>query len=227
MVKAGLLNHITSKNVEIYATSLLERTVSLSIEKPQEMLTRNFPRISKILYFVSTQLPLPHIKIDPSVKQAMRAFLDETWQEVEDYYSEVENEYANNYKAKQLPLDGYLSLKSSSEMQFNLVVSCPAISRFINLVVRYDILLKKIDYYWLSGYMDDVTRLQVAKLLDNKLRKLTTNISIINKALITKKFNSLGFGGKDELTRDEIAKQQAEAVAENDSEIIENEESVA
>ena len=75
--------------------------------------------------------------------------------------------------------------------------------------------------------MDDVTRLQVAKLLDNKLRKLTTNISIINKALITKKFNSLGFGGKDELTRDEIAKQQAEAVAENDSEIIENEESVA
>ena len=212
---------------EIYATSQLERAVSISLEKPQAMLTRNFSRISRILYFVSTQLPLPHIKIDPSVKQAMRSFLDETWKEVEDYYSEVENEYTNNYKAKLLPLDGYLSLKSSSEKQFNLVVNCPAISKFINLVVRYDILLKKIDYYWLSGYMDDVTRLQLAKLLDNKLSKLTTNISIINKALITKKFNSLGFGGKDELTRDEIAKQQAEAVAENDSEIIEDEESVA
>ena len=193
---------MTSKKekVEIYATSQLERTVSLSLEKPQAMLTRNFPRISKILYFVATQLPLPHIKIDPSVKQAMQSFLNETWQEVEDYYSEVENEYTNNYRAKLLPLDGYLSLKSSSEKQFNLVVSCPTISKFIDLVVRYDILL---------------------------LRKLTTNISIVNKALITKKFNSLGFGGKDELTRDEIAKQQAEAAAENDSEIIEDEESVA
>ena len=88
---------------EIYATSQLERAVSISLEKPQAMLTRNFSRISKILYFVSTQLPLPHIKIDPSVKQAMRSFLDETWKEVEDYYSEVENEYTNNYKAKHKP----------------------------------------------------------------------------------------------------------------------------
>ena len=119
---------------EIYATSQLERAVSISLEKPQAMLTRNFSRISKILYFVSTQLPLPHIKIDPSVKQAMRSFLDETWKEVEDYYSEVENEYTNNYKAKLLPLDGYLSLKSSSEKQFNLVVHVRHINRRVEIV---------------------------------------------------------------------------------------------
>ena len=189
---------------EVYATSQLERAISLSLEKPQAMLTRNFSRISKVLYFVATQLPLPHIKVDQAVKQSMQTFLDATWKEVEDYYSEIENEYTSNYRAKLLPLDGYLTLKSSSEKQFNLVVSCPNISKFIDLVVRYDVLLKKIDYYWLSGHIDDVARLQIAKLLDNKLRKLITAISIINKALITKKYYTHGFGGKDELTKDEI-----------------------
>ncbi len=72
--------------------------------------------------------------------------------------------------------------------------------------------------------MDNVERLHIAKLLDNKLQKLTSNISIINKAIITKKYNTLGFGGKDELTRDEIARK---AEAKNDDEIIGNEESAA
>ena len=73
----------------------------------------------------------------------------------------------------------------------------------------------------LSGHIDDVARLQIAKLLDNKLRKLITAISIINKALITKKYYTHGFGGKDELTKDEIAK------ANNDAEIVEDKESAA
>ena len=212
------------ENAEIFATSLLERVISLSLEKPQAMLNKNITRLSRILYFIATQLPLPHIKIDQSVKQSMQAFLDETWQEVEEYFSEIENEYTSKYNDKQLPLDGYLSLKSSAEKQFNLMVNCPYLSRFIDLVVRYDVLLKKIDYYWLAGNMDNVERLHIAKLLDNKLKKLTSNISIINKALITKKYNTLGFGGKDELTRDEIA---GKAEAKNDDEIIGNEESVA
>ena len=64
---------------EVYATSQLERAISLSLEKPQAMLTRNFSRISKVLYFVATQLPLPHIKVDQAVKQSMQTFQDATW----------------------------------------------------------------------------------------------------------------------------------------------------
>lgn len=208
------------EKTEVYATSILERKVTLSLEKPQAMMAKHFTKINKILYFIATILPLPNVGIEQEVKDAMIKFVDATWDEVEGYYAEVEDEYNNKYREKMLPLDGYTSLKSSAEREFSLSVNCPAISRFINLIVRYDELLKKIDYYWLSGYMDDVTRLQTAKLLDNKLYKLITNISIINKALITKKYCSLGFGGKDELTRDEIR-------ALNDTEINKSDEESA
>ncbi len=215
------------EKTEAYATSQIERNITLSLEKPQIMMTRSFSHIRKVLYFVATQMPLPTLKIEDSIKQSMQKFINDTWLEVENYYSEIENEYADKYKEKQLPSDSYLCVKSSSEKEFKLMVNCPAVSRFINLIVRYDILLKKIDYYWLTGHLDDVARLQISKLLDNKLGKLISNISIVNKALITKQFNALGFGGTADLRNEEIDMETEDSEAENDDEISPEDQSVA
>lgn len=197
------------KKAEVFAASRIERNVTISLEKPQVLIARHFVRVSRILYFMSTILPLPNVKIAPEVKDAMVQFLADSWKEVEDYLAEVDEEYSNLYREKMLPLDGFNNLQSSSEKQFKLNINCPAVSRFINIILQYDKLLKKIDFYWLSGYMDDVVRLKLAKMLDNKLNKHISNISIINKAMITKKYKTFGFGGEDELTQDEIRALEA------------------
>ena len=73
------------EKTKAYATSQIERNITLSLEKPQIIMTRSFSHIRKVLYFVATQMPLPTLKIEDSIKQSMQKFINDTWMEVENY----------------------------------------------------------------------------------------------------------------------------------------------
>ena len=191
-------------NYETFSASQIEMTLTLALDKPQRFAGCYYARMNPVLYRMSTLVPLPCCKIDPSVKDAMSIFLKNSFNDVEEYYSEYEKELDDKYSEKGLPQDGYTSLKFTNEKEFTLIVDNPYALRLARLIVRYDNLLKKLDFYWLSGFMGDAERLTQTILLNNKIKTFRHSIGHINKALCTKKYKSLGFGGEDELTRDEI-----------------------